>query len=215
MGLIRAQLVLQGGTALPEDRFVNTWHFDAVGDAETEADALTARLEDFYAGTNGGTQVAVGTFLSEFVSRTAEVRCYNLADPTPRVPTTRTFTLPAHPGASNVDLPEEVAIVLSLEAEPPITPRRRGRLYIGPLNATAVGGGTTTTPARVDVQARQALVQAATRVLDGNASGAAWVIYSPTSGLSPSVATGFCDDAFDTQRRRGPSPTGRLTFPYP
>lgn len=213
MAIIRAQVIFQGGTAIPEDRFVNTWHFETPLGKEAAADNLHPRLTSFYTGEQALTLKTIDSFLSQFIERTAEIRYYALADPTPRVPETRQFTLGAYPLGSSLDLPEEVACVLSLEGAPPVTPSRRGRLYLGPLNLDARNDANVSTPCRVHAQLRNTLSSAATVMMDGNVDGPHWVIWSPTTSSATPVATGFIDDAFDTQRRRGPRPSTRTTFP--
>lgn len=213
MPIVRAQVIFQGGTGIPEDRFINTWHFDAATYNGTLTDSIEQKLTNFYTAVNTPQTVPVGYYLSEFVSRNVEIRMYNLDDPEPRVPTFGGFVLAAAPAGEN--LPEEVAVVVSLEAPPPITRNRRGRLYIGPLNANCLTDATGATPTRPNADMRNVLAAAATRVLNENVEPGGWVIWSPTTGTSAPVASGFIDNAFDTQRRRGPDATTRTIFPLP
>lgn len=125
-------------------------------------------------------------------------------------------------GAGSADIPRECAAVLSLYADlsglaedvPGGAPgpvgdthpraRHRGRLYLGPFQANAVGSGangpginaalrdTATTAARVFALAISAALE-----------GLAWRVWSRKNGLAPVIVGGWMDDAWDTQRRRG------------
>lgn len=204
---MRAQVIFQGGTALPQDRFVNTWHFADLSepDLPTKAAVAHTALTDFY--NNATTGAALSSYMSHFVQTAVQVRYYDLSQPEPRVPYTLTFNRVA--SVAGVDLPEEVAVVLSLAGTPPITPRRRGRLYMGPLNVAASDGATTTTPSAVSPAYRTKLAQRAAAM---SINGTAWSIYSPTTDQMVLVDSGFIDNAFDTQRRRGPKATTRTTW---
>lgn len=200
---IRAQVILQGGSGLPEDRFVNVWHFN-VGppDLAGAADLIHPAIEDFYQ--------LLQAYYSEYVSTTVEVRYYLMSDPEPRVPETRTFTWTLQ--GTPVSLPAEVACVMSIHGDPPVTPRRRGRLYLGPLNVSAQIDGTTLLPARVSDTFATNVATAADGVLT---AAVGWSIWSPTSSLMVAVTAGFVDNAWDTQRRRGVDATSRILFPIP
>lgn len=214
MPIVRAMTVFQGASGLPEDRFVNTWHFDSAVSLDATADLLLTRLGGFWNTPRAGAANGLAGFTSEYVNRAAQLKCYSLDDPEPRVPEERDFTLNAVDTSTNsYNLPEECAVVMSLHAAPPITGRRRGRLYLGPLHSNAVSDATTGSPVRVSAVFQAVIAAAAEEVMDGNVEGPAWVIWSPTNGTGSTVAGGFIDNALDTQRRRGPDPTSRLIFP--
>lgn len=216
-GIIRAQAVFQGATNLPEDRFVNTFHSEWSGaftDYDTARIDWAVAVETFYlvAGSNGR---SVAQLMSPFIS-SMQIITYNMDLPEgEREPSVLNSTW-VDPGGTNT-FPEEVAVCLTLHGEPPITPRRRGRLFIGPLMAdTDVRtNASNTMPNRVNIGAGQSigstLAFAAARLRDH--ANQNWCIRStvPTENYVP-IAGGWIDNAFDTQRRRGPDPTARLVW---
>lgn len=198
-----------GPSNLPEDRIVNVFHFST--DGEYDDDRVTAHVavDDFYTGAN--IVQPIGAYLSAWVQRICETRTYNLEDPKPRLPQVGAITLPAPSQASG--LPEEVACCLTLQGAipPAASARRRGRLYIGPLNLTAATFGTALVASRPSDIFVNDLVVAATR-LRNNSLG--WAIRSslPVQNFVE-VDHGYVDNAFDTQRRRGPRTTSRVLWP--
>lgn len=209
MADVRAMFVMQGGSNLPEDRFINTWHFSSGASYAAHVVTIQEALADFYIEVPSGSLLAVGKYISPYAKRAATLKCYDLSTAEPRVSTDITITLPTPSLASG--LPEEVACCLSFAGAPPVTARRRGRIYLGPLNYDAVDDGDTTLPARTKVGMQQSLVSAATNLL---AAGVGWAIRSVASGGTfVPVATGWVDNALDSQRRRGPDASSRLTFP--
>lgn len=214
MAIVRAMWVGQGATGLPEDRFVNTFHFenaDAYGD---HIDAIELMLANFYfeVGAEGPPQTnAIGRYISPFVSRTSEFRFYDLSTAIPRVPTVRPFTLPTTLGSEG--LPEEVALCLTLHGAPPVNARRRGRIYLGPFTVSSFTGATTVTQCRPVPSLITDLQRAAARCADPVNFPVGWSIRStvPTQNFVP-IVSGYVDNAFDTQRRRGPKAFARSTW---
>lgn len=208
MAIVRAQVRFQGDTNTPEDVYVNTFHFNTGSAGHTQAvcDAIADDLEEFYTASTplGGTPVKgfMGPSIASF-----ELRTYDLADPEPRVPFIGVMTWGV--AGSDNPFPTEVAVVLSLQAAPPITPSRRGRLYIGPLNVNA-SAGATGSDARVETAFRNTLAQNAYRLM--TEATYEWVIHSPTTNTNPLVAGGFIDNAFDIVRGRGHEATARTLW---
>lgn len=201
---VRAQATFQGGSGLPEDQYVNTFHFDIPAATLVLAgDALHPLLTDFYTAAN--TLLPISQYLSQYVSRTAQVKYYNLAQAMPRVPAVYTMGLAA--AGITSELPQEVAVCLSLRGAPPVTPRRRGRLYIGPLSSGAITDGSTSTPPSVSADLRGDLAVAAQRLRDDTISlgmDTHWVIRSTVPTVNyVDIVGGWIDNDFDTQRRRG------------
>lgn len=213
---LRIQFVGHGPSLLPEDRVVNTFHFHNAGVTyPTGRDACVAAVAAFYNGVFAGDQL--GAHISAWVQRDAELRIYNLEDPPgARVPIINGLTLS---GAVGGGLPEEVAIVLSLRGAPPVNGRRRGRLYIGPLSngTNTYVAASVSTPARPNMSAAgiaQQLVNRANALEDAAvAANVPWCIRStvPSENFVP-IVDGFVDNAFDTQRRRGPDTTARIEW---
>lgn len=216
-GIIRAQAVLAATTAIPRDNFVNTFHFLPMELAVTPEDitSVQAMVADFYThvGTSGH---SIGDLLGASVSRVANacsVNVYDLGNAHPRPPHTSQWTCPARSG-SGVNLPLEVCCVLSMFADRNIA-RHRGRVYIGPLQELDMTTSAQGVPL-VAPSFRDTLIEHVERLIAGTAAVAGvtpqLAIYSRVDGVARVVQHGWVDDAFDTQRRRGPRATTRTTF---
>lgn len=207
---IRVMFVGHGASNLPEDRIVNTFHFSVgAGTAETLMTQAFEALTTFY--NSPAPSYALSAYLSPWVQRSAEFRAYDLSQTPPRVPVIEPITLAASNTASG--LPEEVAIVTTLQgAVPPaLTARRRGRLYIGPLNNNTITPGTSSTPSRPDSVFTDIIGYTCARLVIGNVG---WCIRSSVPFQNfVQIADGYVDNAFDTQRRRGPETTARTPWP--
>lgn len=209
---VKAMVILQGGSLLPEDRYVNNLHFDSPeASLDLAAAIIIGPVRAFYETIPAGRAAAVGAGISPYVQRAYEVRFYNMADPEPRVPVIATGTLPAVPSGAE-GLPEEVAVVHAFHGAPPVTGRRRGRNYLGPLNSSAFDGATTSAPTRVDAGFR-GNVAAAALALAGAEVG--WAVYSGVANTLTPVVAGWVDNEFDTQRRRGAESNLRSTWALP
>jgi hypothetical protein len=219
MGLLRATVTLQHDSGLPEDVSTNTFYFSTAATPPdiTDVDAITEALEDFYCVTPAGGAAALYTYFSAETAQNGHtVTVYDMDDPEPRAPIdTHTFNLPANPTGD--PLPGEVALCLSFQAatqsgQPQA--RRRGRVYIGRLDTQSMSSGRPDTALQQDVAlAGQALLDLSDTEADWS-----WVVYSPTLAAAGDptpynvVTNGWCDNAYDTQRRRGLLPTSRTTF---
>ena len=218
MTILRVQCNIPNDTLLPEDDAINTWHFLTVGaatPADAADDALIA-LGVFYA--------AADTYLSGGTATPMRYKVYDLENDEPRVPileATQTLT----PSAS-INMPNEVACCISYRGEflSGANPaRRRGRIFIGPLNNS--GGTSATGDFRPSSTLRTGLANAASDIIvAGQTADARWVVFSPTLAGAPpwsaatleaascDVTAGYIDDAFDTVRSRGLRPTTRTVF---
>jgi hypothetical protein len=196
----------------PSGAMVNTFHFfdTATLTYPTHADNVNTALTNFY---NGGGAASIGALMAGWVSRSVEVRTYNPLDSPPRVPRIYTFTLPATAtGASNWSTPADVALCMSFHAAPPITRRKRGRVYIGGAQASwFVAGSTTTLPTLATGAATITFAcnLAATTLA---AAAVGWSVYSRVSNAYFPVVGGHVDSEPDTQRRRGNTTTTRTTW---
>lgn len=211
-----AQVSFDADTGLPEDRVVNTWHFDAdpaVFPATGLADAqnIADMVEDFYTAIPSGAAAAVASLYSSELAGSAIINVYDLTQPTPRVPVLEhpfSFT----PGVNA--LPAEVAFCLSYQAIPVAgisQARRRGRIYLGPFSrSTTVIDGAVSEP---DDGMRGIIRRAARDLLAASNASVSntWAVLSraSTPDALAAVADGWVDNAWDTQRRRGLAPTVR------
>jgi len=193
-------------TGVLEDRPTNVWHFNAIDDAAT-ADLIKTALTNFY--------TTIQSSLSPSLAQAGHsMKFYRLADPSPRAPYVDTnWGFPV--AMSGAPMPSEVAVCMSFQAtraSGQSQARRRGRLYLGPLRTGILG--TDGRPATANVTT---IFNAASTLGAASRASAAWEwsIFSPTSGLMLPVDNGWIDNAFDTQRRRGLTPTSRTTFVLP
>ncbi len=211
MPIIRAQVTLPHDNGLPEDASTNTFHFRVPAPVTPVATASIAlRLLGFYdnASTAGGGRLS--EWMSTLINLAgARLRMYNLDDVMPRAPVydqPMTFI----GSTASTTLPSEVALVLTfqgLKVSGLPQARRRGRIYFGPLSDGAADQNTgRPRPLLLD-----ALTNRAAALAEGNndPGDIQWVVRSTVAQSVVDVADGWVDDAFDTQRRRGPAATFR------
>lgn len=198
----RVQTVLHTADSVAANYCTNTLYFSAV-DSSDIGDIETA-LQTFY----GSVKPYLSTLLS---TGTHEFKWYDLEDPEPRAPVDET-TWSFASGLSGTPLPPEVAITLSYQAakisgQPQA--RRRGRIFLGPFSTAVVG-----TSGRVDSSVVTAISNAGSTLLlaSNAATDWTWGQYSTFSTGLASVANGWVDNEFDTQRRRGRPATTRDPF---
>jgi hypothetical protein len=214
-GGLRAQFILRGKTGLPEDRYVTTWAFRTIDGLPPDAGhnvAVKDLLSEFYVGVTAPQTGALRTFLSSAVDQPqTEVRVYRLGDSVPREPTIYAVNL----GASlTTALPSEVALCASFFSERNL-PRRRGRIYFGPL-ATNTNDQPGSIASRPVSQVRTALLESMKRLRSASvAKGLQWSVLSQVDGVMRPVTGGWVDDAWDTQRRRGEAAAARQTWAGP
>lgn len=227
MAVIRVQHIFNHRSGLPEDAIVNTWYFSngVSGLANTAAaTALTPIVDAFY-NTNGGTAtVPMGSMIAsiQMADPRATYKYYDMSAPLPRVPFATITPTQSVANGALASLPSEVCACLSYRGaivSGTAPARRRGRLYIGPLNNTSgtIVGDVTTLAARVHGNLALTATQNAKRLkTDALAAGFEWGVYSETLRAGNAAIQGFTpithvwmDNSFDIQRRRGVAPTSR------
>jgi len=205
-------------TNIPADICMNTWHFISVGAAtpSAAADAAAGQLVTFYQ--------AIDANLAIYLNSAVGIDVYDLQDEEPRVPILSTgFTLTTGSGTA---YPGEVAVCASYRGElaSGTNPaRRRGRIFIGPLDADT--GTTLTGDCHVTDAFRTVLADACEALCgDGLTDDARWVVFSPTDAGPPpwseltlndscvDVVAGYVDNSYDTIRSRGAKSTLRTTW---
>lgn len=208
MALFKWTITFEGESELPADGIVNTWHFEGSG---SDPDNVRDMIRDFYVLTPTGSTYSISSCFPEgSVTDQYTIRAYNMDLPEPRPPVYEyTGTLPSL--SSGDALPTEVALVMSYHAAPVSgvpAARRRGRVYLGPFSESVnTDGRPVTGLINTIVRAGRDLIQASNA-----ATSWTWVQHSPTAGTSSLVTGGWCDNAWDTQRRRGQDTTSRSTF---
>lgn len=210
MATVRAQVVMQGFTNKVEDRYVHTWHFVNPDSFAVHVAAIHTALSNFYNGTASGGTTGPSANIAAYVNRAASINYYDMSTAEPRIPTTIALTLNA--AVNTLGLPQELAVCLSFRGTLPIHPRRRGRIFFGPLanHSDNIASGAATVFPFVGSILRQRLVEHAK---DLRNTGVGWSIRSTVPNENyVLVDQGYVDDAFDIQRRRGHETTVRTVF---
>lgn len=191
---VRATVELPYRTGNPEDVSTNTWFFesDTLSYDDTIA-ALSAPIGDFY-------EALVSHLSPSLEGGDCSISFYNMLIPAPRPPTTAAMPLNTVP--TTTPLPLEVAACLSFRTAPPQSASRRGRVYLGPLNTSALNKDAIGRPV---VNASFFTAVQAGLVVLGNIvdqSTIRHVIYSRLNAITFGVTHYWMNDEFDTQRRR-------------
>jgi hypothetical protein len=211
----RVQVVLPSATGLPKDDVVNTFHFRCATITDEARDQIRDLIRDFYNVPGNGVSMPIGAFISTSIDRTkpVKVKCYDLSDPIVRNAEGKVIQArPVHETSfPNVfgsngsgKLPDEVAVTLSYYSERNI-PRRRGRIFLGPLDRSALATDTFAGDTRVTTDLVNTIKAAAYR-LAGQVQfpNVQWGVFSTTDNtLKYPVTAGWVDNAFDTVRKRG------------
>ena len=233
MSLTLASVVFQHMSGLSQDRMVNDFVFDHSDNLQNPALAtgIANAVRDFYnVRLPSGADIAA--YLSPVIDRGAnktEVRMYDITNDLTGTPhgspeATRFFTL--DPVVGNTALPSELAVCLTMRGDYGDEPefgtetgpgggrlrlraRRRGRLYIGPLETQVIAGDPTTKRPLVSASFRTPITLAAKTLMD--MPDLDWRVWSRVNGETYSIKECWVDDAFDVQRRRGEDPIARTT----
>lgn len=206
-----AQVSAPDDGSIPQNVMVNTWAFESNSGSPTtgELDTISTALFLFYEQLEG--------YIGSTVAPDWGLKIYNIDDAEPRTPLRETsefgpFTMTASP------LPAEVACCLSfhgifVSGQPKA--RRRGRVYIGPMGTNGVSTSVDgyARPSSDVKDAFSAALDAFLGELDG--SGVLHSVWSRADDELYNVIEYSTDNAYDTQRRRGPAPTIRWVIPEP
>lgn len=204
MPFYRFQQTIQTTDNVAANYGTNTWHFFA--DNVAALSGVVTAVSTFYNNMRA--------FNSSLVRQNGHTyKIYDLADPEPRAPVVEGgWNYSVAPSGN--PLPTEVALCLSFQA-PKVSgtnqARRRNRIYFPFLNTTA--NASDGRPSSTIVGGLAA--EGDTLLAASDAAGTwAWSIYSTQVPIntSPPVANGWCDNEWDTQRRRGRAATSRTIF---
>lgn len=215
MPLYRFDTVIQSATGLPRDAIVNTWHFNKNGGGPTDFDNVRDMLRDFFtvaSPTGGVTGQRLASFISSVTTTpTVLVKAYEVGA-TPGSPPDYQSTFDLGTRSAATALPAEVALCISLQAarvDGAAQARRRNRKYIGPFTSSSLAGDgrpTGTLLASLTAAGRQMMAASAASITWD------WVVYSGKNDSWYDIHDGWVDNAWDTQRRRGVSPSARTPY---
>lgn len=189
-------------------------------DVVADTEGIAAKLQTFYRAIQGLLSPQLGS--APYITFYDATNALSLSPPNNILGApVNTFPFTWSGGFSGNANVEECAITLSMKADMTgLTeyylnkrPRahRRGRLYLGPLNTLPLSVDATTGRTLVSSSARTTIVDAATALRDAM-SPYTWCIWSREDRAFYPVVNGWVDNAFDTQRRRGPKATARTSF---
>lgn len=198
------QVTLATADQVPSNYLTNQFALTGEVTSPTDAAAVVTALGDFYEAMRVdilGTGLAQNGHL---------VKLYDLPGLTPNYPFYEgSFNFASTFGTPS--LPSEVALCLSFQGARTagqFQSRRRGRIYIGPIQTTVSSAG------RPDSASRTTIVDAAEALyddLDAIASAGTWAVWSTVDGGAVPLTDCWVDDSFDTQRSRGVQVTSRTT----
>ena len=189
-------VILQGESNLSEDVFVNVLHYDVnfPDTVEGTADELWTKYDTI-----------LKPMLASVTQAGHRIKVYE-AGPPPRQPVLdKTYAFATGPAGNKA--PTEVALCLSYAtADNPdqVGARHRGRIYLGPILGDLV---TANRPNELTQDIALDFGEGLAQV--GDASNTTWVMYSQRDNEYRKIESIWCDNAWDTQRRRGLAPTVR------
>lgn len=217
-----ADIVFPYRSHLPRDVAVNTLFLLAVDGTSMDdiATALAVTVNRMYnVGSDGATN-PLGAYMSNVIDRDlCHVSIYDpLLAPGSRPPHNHAFGVAAATDAGDMPLQTALCVTMvganpsvSAATDVPIK-RRRGRNFTGPFNAVVLGSDGAGGVGRPSSQLQADLVAAYNDLLGNQilgAGGQGVAILSPTEGDATIVGSGWVDNEWDTQRRRGVDPTVR------
>lgn len=229
MSEVLAVVCLAHKSGLPQDTMVNNFVFRTATTPPStgEVDSIRDALIEFYNTGAGSPSHAVANALSTVVDRGTGVSLFKYylldghldgsAHGSPF--RTDTWTIGSAVGTLT-NFPSEVAVCLTYHTAYLTDPefgtggsrpraRDRGRIYLGPLRNQIALLATDNEPV-LDPDWAQAFAAAASRLVAD--TDTTWVQWSRKNVATNVVSSGWVDNAFDTQRRRGPDATSRLAW---
>jgi len=227
--LYHARLTIPVRSGIPADAVEMNFHYRFVsggGDpVDADFDALAAAIFGFFNHTPTGGSQAVAYYLGDEISNVTDSWLLNFY----LVPTAGghegspvKMRTGQGVGRGTHTMPEEVAAVLSFRAaygadvefgggSRPRS-RDRNRIYLGPLDTAVIAQDSTTKRTKLSATFITDVLISATEELYGAAVAANWFwrVVSHKAVVDKDVAFVSMDDAFDSQRRRGPKATTRV-----
>lgn len=205
-------------TGIPRDVAVTTWAFQHDGFPGRLFDIANAVIEWWNTPVSPSTE-KVASYISPAVDRpNCVLEIYDITSLPSGPPVWReTFAL-ASAATSAGPLPLEVALVNTVVGDGPVSVpirRRRGRQYIGPFSADAIGAKDDNDLPRPASGLVNTMVAASFRLSaygDGSTPPFRWCVWSRKSDTLTEVKSGWVNNEWDTQRRRGADETARTTW---
>lgn len=203
MVILRAQTELKMGAGQEASAPTSILWFDSTT-PETDVDEIFAAITDAYNSVSGDLSGQVD-------NADHRVRIYDMSDPEPRAPIfDDTFSLVEAPSGSS--LPPQCSMVISFQGvrvSGVQQARRRGRVYIGPLDVSSVGttGLLTSTCVGHGINWAQDMLTASLDATTWN-----WVVWSRVNESATVITNGWIDNRVDTQRRRSADATSRTLW---
>lgn len=191
-------------SGVSEDAVSNSLCFKGTNPA-SDVTALTGFIKSFYDSINA-------TCLPGEVATSGHIiKWTDLPGVKPNYPFDETiFNLAV--GPSGATLPAECSIVLSFQGDKAAgfpQARRRGRIFIGPIDAAANSTGRPSAGAITALSTAAATLKSNVLALAGDTQ---WAVWSPSDGAAVEITDGWVDNSFDTQRRRGIRTNSRTTW---
>lgn len=207
----RLQHAFQNRSGDSKDMYVNDFHFVAEAAQTVENfTALATAVKAFFA---GGVQQWYSTAA---LGPGRSIKIYDLNDIKPRPPKYSELQFAEiAAGVVQTLLPEEVAVCMSYEGlhvAGGIIGRRRGRIYLGPLNTSCLDNAQPYRPLVKPEMASQVCDNANTLMGAALALGFTWVVHSTVAGTNATLGRVWVDNAFDTVRGRGKDSTARVVI---
>lgn len=198
---VQARFTRTTTTGVPSgDYVVNTFVFGSDGSTQSRT-LIRNRLDLFYTANMPTTGDSVGQYLSNQMGALSYY--FRAADATPGTPGEEFDSLTWTRPTNSQQLPPELSVCTSFRGVAPYTARRRGRVFLGPLNVSALN----LTTGRVAADFVTTLNEATQSLAEGGEGlgTSLWVIASRAGNSVTEVAEGYTNDHFDVQRRRDPS----------
>jgi hypothetical protein len=203
MTLVRAEVTHRASDDIPADYCTNTVYHEVDSgivwggpDYQNHAN----ELRDAFSGSTAETAA-----FSMYSDRHIEVRVYDMADAKPRPIKATSDYVPNTPASADDFGPSQVALVLAYYADRNI-PSHRGHIYIGPWRVSQTG---LYAPSQADMDGLLALGHG---LFDIGGENVAHVVYSTKHANTQVIKTYWCDNRWDTQRRRLPKASSRVTL---
>lgn len=206
MGDYMARVILHTADAIPANYVQNQFGI-TTGSDDPDFDGITAALKGFYDDINSA------VFSTAIAQNGHEVKYYVMPGIMPNYPVEeQTWNLAS--GTAGVAYPREVAIALSFQGQRAAgfpQARRRGRVFLGPVNSATNSDGRPNSSTRNVIAGAAEDLGAAIQALTGHQ----WSVWSTVDAEMVPILDGWVDNAYDTQRRRGVETTERTTWSVP